>query len=134
MKTKLGISVPLMGALLYLGGMVGGFVVLFLLAGYVLLRESDPWLRRSAVKAVLICVLFSALQAVINWIPSLLYMLDLLDVSISYTLQNFFSVVKMAVSLVESIVLFLLAIFALKQKSFTVPVVDGMINDHFEKE
>ena len=47
-KTTLGISVGLAGAAVYFCGLAGVIPVL-LAAGYILLREQHPWLRRAAV-------------------------------------------------------------------------------------
>ncbi len=44
-KTKLGVSVALMGAALYFLGLFSGYVALIILAGYVLLMEENVWLK-----------------------------------------------------------------------------------------
>ena len=51
-KAKLGISVGLLGAAIYLTALSGSLLGLLVLAGYVLLVEDNQWLRLSAVKAV----------------------------------------------------------------------------------
>ena len=51
-KSKLGISVGLLAALLYFLGLLSGYLVTVLVAGYILVAESNLWLRKSAVKAV----------------------------------------------------------------------------------
>ncbi len=51
-KTKLGISVGLLGAAIYFMGLFSGYMVAVLLAGYVLLFEENEWLKKSAVKAI----------------------------------------------------------------------------------
>jgi len=76
MKTKLGISVGLMGAALYLGSYYGGYVVMALMVGYVLLCEENQWLKTAAVKATLIVVAFSLLNTVIGLLPELLNLID----------------------------------------------------------
>mgnify|MGYP006974627764 CR=1 FL=1 len=40
-KTKLGISVSLMAAAVYLLGLLSGYTVTILLVGYILLKEED---------------------------------------------------------------------------------------------
>lgn len=76
MKTKLGISVGLMGAALYLGSYYGGYVVMALMVGYVLLCEENEWLKAAAVKAALILLSFSLLNTLIDLIPTLVNLLD----------------------------------------------------------
>ena len=61
-KSKLGLPVGLFGALIFAMAYFGGYTVLFLLVGYVLIREEDAWLRRTAVKAVLVSVAFSVIN------------------------------------------------------------------------
>ncbi|MFR5908747.1 MAG: hypothetical protein ACLUFT_10550 [Gemmiger formicilis] len=47
-KAKLGISVGLLGAAIYLTALSGSLLGLLVLAGYVLLVEDNQWLRLSA--------------------------------------------------------------------------------------
>ena len=49
-KTRLGISVGLLGAAIYFMGLFSGYLLAVLLAGYVLLFEENSWLRKNAVK------------------------------------------------------------------------------------
>lgn len=57
-KSKLGISVGLLAAGMYFLGMVSVLAVV-VVAGYVLLREDDAWLKRSAVKAAVLAIAFA---------------------------------------------------------------------------
>ena len=72
MKSKLGLSVGALGALVFFAALFGGYVGVLLVAGYIVLVEDNEWLRRSAVKAVFTLVFFSVLITVINLIPDLL--------------------------------------------------------------
>lgn len=58
-KAKLGISVGLLGAAIYLTALSGSLLGLLVLAGYVLLVEDNQWLRLSAVKAVAVYLFFT---------------------------------------------------------------------------
>ena len=51
-KTKIGMTVGLLGAAIYFIGLFSGYLTVVLLIGYVLLFEENEWLRKSAVKAV----------------------------------------------------------------------------------
>ena len=75
-KTKLGISVGLMAAGIYLITLFGGLVPAVLLAGYVLLFEDSEWLKKNAVKAVLTYVMFSVASLVLNLIPNAINIID----------------------------------------------------------
>ena len=57
-KTRLGISVGLLGAATYFAGLFSGLLAALLLAGYVLMFEENEWLRRSVVKAITLTILF----------------------------------------------------------------------------
>lgn len=57
-KTKLGISAGLLGAVLYFMGIFSGYLLVVLLAAYVLVYEENGWLKQSAVRAVAILLVF----------------------------------------------------------------------------
>ena len=71
-KTKLGISVELLGASICLTALFGGLTPTILLAGYVLLMEKDEWLRRCAVKALAVLLMIAFGITVVGLIPDLL--------------------------------------------------------------
>lgn len=71
-KTKIGVSVGLLGAAIYFMGLFSGYLTVVLLIGYVLLFEENEWLRKSAVKAVALMVVFSLAAAVMNLIPNVI--------------------------------------------------------------
>lgn len=51
-KTKLGISVGLLGAIIYFTSLFGSsYLIAILLCGYILLVEDNPWLRKTSVKS-----------------------------------------------------------------------------------
>lgn len=45
-KTKLGISVGLLGAMLFFSCYFGGYTIAIIIAGYVLLFEENAWLKK----------------------------------------------------------------------------------------
>ena len=69
-KTRLGISVGLLGAAIYFMGLFSGYLLAVLLAGYVLLFEENSWLRKNAVKAMSVMAVFSLLITVLNLVPN----------------------------------------------------------------
>lgn len=137
MKTKLGISVGLFAAILYFSGLVDG-MVLFLLAGYALLCEDNKWLRRAAVKAMLVVVIFAvgygAAGAVSDLFDALASLLNgILKVSISVPL-NLDSVVIYALRCLENIMLILLGVKALRQGTVNFKIADNLIDTHMTPE
>jgi len=71
-KTKLGVSVGLLGAAVYFSAAFGGYVAMFLVAGYVLLFEENEWLKKAAVKAVALMIAVGVLNTAIGLIPDVL--------------------------------------------------------------
>lgn len=132
-KTKLGITIGLMGAALYAAALFGGYVPAILLAGYVLLMEENEWLKRTAVKAVALLAGFSFLVYVINVIPDVvgwvLSFINLFGTSLYLSeLNAIFSVLTSAVSIAKDLVFLFLIVKSLKLATVKVPVVDPLVD------
>lgn len=134
-KTKLGISVGLLGAAIYFTGLFSGYLVAVLLAGYVLLCEDNQWLKRSAVKAISVMVAFSFLITVVNLIPNAISVIDSIvsmfggNFYIAF-ISNLVNAVVAALNIIEKLVLLGLGVKALNQGTIAVPVVDNLINKY----
>ena len=135
-KTRLGISVPLMGLIVCLCGMFAGYTVAILVAGYILLAEENIWLRKTAAKVIALMLAFSVLSAIVGLIPDVWGVIEnfigifkeYFYVSIINRIFNFLSSV---VSLARFFVFALLSYKALTQGTIKVPVVDTILNKHF---
>lgn len=132
MKTKIGISAGLLGAAMYLLGLLSGYVVLILLAGYVLLAEENQWLRYVAVKAVALCLCFSAINAVIGLIPDILGFIgsvaSVFNGTFSYiVISRIITVVLNAVALAKTVLFLLLGLKALRQGDIRIGKVDAFV-------
>lgn len=134
-KTKLGISVPLLGAAICFAAVFGGYVASIILAGYVLIREEDPWLRKTGVKAVAVLMLFAFISTIIGFIPE--------GVSIINNLCNIFDttfeaaklsqivyLIKGVINLIENIVLIVMGCKALKYTDMNVAIVDKIVDNN----
>ena len=135
MKTKLGISVGLFGALMYFAALFGGYIPVILMAGYVLFIEENEWLKKAAVKAVVVLVSFSFLLALINLIPDCLsWVNSLVSVfkgSFNYSIvSSIINVITKAVNIIRTCVFLLLGAKAFNQGTVTVPVADQIVNKH----
>ena len=134
-KTRLGISVGLLGAAIYLMGLFGGYLALVVLVGYTLLFENKGWLRRSAVKAAVLLVGFSALEAVLGLIPDSLSAIQKIvllgngDFQLIF-LNNLFSAVIQFTYVVKKILFLILGAKALRQSTVVIPVVDEFISSY----
>ena len=134
-NTRLGISVGLLGAAIYLMVLFGGYLALVVLVGYTLLFENNGWLRRSAVKAAVLLVGFSALEAVLGLIPDSLSAIQKIvllgngDFQLIF-LNNLFSAVIQFTYVVKKILFLILGAKALRQSTVVIPVVDEFISSY----
>lgn len=133
MKAKLGISVGLLGALVYFMGLFSGYTVMVLLAGYILLFEENDWLKRTAVKAVGVCVCFSLLSVFIGFIPDLLGLIDDICSVFNGTfyvavLSNLVTLLRTVISIAQKVLLLVLGIMALKQKTVSLGILDRLMD------
>ena len=132
-KTRLGISVGLMGFITYFACYFGGYLAAILLFGYILLVENNQWLRKTAVKALLLAVAFSLLSALIGLIPDII---DFIGSIVNVFNGSFYlsivskivTVLTSAIGLIKTVLFIILGIKALSQGSITVPVVDDLTN------
>ena len=138
-KTKLGISVGLFGAALYFSGLFGGFLVLFLLAGYIMLAEENEWLKKTAVKAVALLIAFSLLPALVKLIPDLIGWINSIlrvfsdKVSIStLLLSKIMDVIYSTIDIGKTVLFICLGIKAFNQGTIAIPVVDGVADKYAE--
>ena len=136
-KTRLGISVGMLGAAIYLTGLFSGYVVAVLMAGYVLLFEETSWLRRSAVKAVSLMVFFSFITVLINLIPnaisSINYIASMFGSSFyAVFITNLVSAVTSIIDIIEKLLFIGLGVKALNQGTITAPVVDKLVSKYMD--
>lgn len=134
-KTRLGISVGMLGAAVYLTGLFSGYLVATLIAGYVLLFEENGWLRRSAVKAVSLRVFFSFIVVLINLIPNVMscisYIASMFGGSFYIGfISNLVNAVTSAIDIIEKLLFIGLGIKALNQGTIAVPVVDKLVSKY----
>lgn len=132
-NTRLGISAGALGAAAYLAGFFGGYVVVVLLTGYVLLFEENAWLRRCVVKAAVILLFFTFLIGCINIIP------DILDAISNFSsifgrsvtipiIYNIISFITSILTVFEKILILGLGIKATRQETIVIPAVDSLVS------
>ena len=139
MKTKLGISIGLLGAAVYFVALFNGYVALTLIAGYILLFEEDAWLKKSAVKAFVILTLATLFSALIGFIPDII---NLIDHLIGIFNQNFsirpisslISFVDTAIIIARKVLLLLLGLQALTRNSTPIGPIDKIVDEHMKAE
>lgn len=134
-KTKLGISVGLLGAAIYFAGFFGGILAAVIMAGYVLLFEENGWLKRTAVKAVALLLFFSALTALINLIPDAVKLIDSIFAIFGSSfrivvLTNIITAVVNLINFVKTILFIGLGFKALNQGTIIISVIDSLIDKY----
>lgn len=137
-KTKLGISVGLLGSIIYFAvAFGGGYPIALLLCGYVLLVEDNPWLRKTSVKAVLLLVLFSLINVLFGLIPDIWQTIaHLLAAFNKYPSSTFISGIASAISgvitIVKSVLFIILGLKALNQGAIKLPIIDKIIDKYMD--
>lgn len=141
-KTKLGLSNCMVAGIIFLLALITTFYsasIIFawpfvLLVAYVLLKEDDLWLKASAIKAVLVVllfilvpVLFSFVNNFIEFINFFLRIANATPISDGWNIIGFF---EMIFDIIEKIFLLILSFLAFKGKTVKLPIIDNMIRKH----
>ena len=131
-KTRLGISVELLGASICLIALFGGLTPTVLLVGYVLLMEKEEWLRRCAVKALAVLLMIAFSITVIGLIPDLLSWISsivrVFKGNFDYSfISSIISVINGALNIIKTCLLLLLGIKALNRETVNISIIDGII-------
>lgn len=132
-KTKLGLSVAVMGAIVYLTALFGGYTPLLLVAGYILIVEESTQLKKTAITAFLLMLVFSAVNFVIGLLPDILDMfysfLQIFKVYVHLNvIDSIANFLYSAVSLLREIVLIGLAVLALMKKPVNIPFINKLFD------
>lgn len=143
--TEIGITVAFLAALIYWSGLISNMpVITVLLAGYVLIREKEQWLRAVALKAISIIVCFALLLGFINllvyfkdvMVNIINMMLSTISAGTNYepvtgaAFRDILDILKYIVLFVRDLFLILSGFMALKYKNMRIPVIDKMVNRH----
>lgn len=137
-KSRLGISVGLVAAILYFMGLIN-VLGLVILAGYVLICENSVWLKKAAVKAVLLYAAFAMISVVMGIVGDIF---GLINVPISWITNLFhgtfrlgwpFSldrVINYILSIVKAILFLGMGFMSLKGKEVPFGPLDKAIEKH----
>jgi len=129
-KTKLGISVGLMGALFCILGLVSGLSWVILgITAYILLREENEWLRRLSIKVLLVLAFVAFVPHLFLCVEYIFNIVNVMadDVVLEWPL-NIKSLVLNAVNFLGDGIIILMALKAFKQGHFAVKPLDNMIS------
>ena len=134
-KTKLGISVGLFGAAIFLIALGGGMTPLLLLTGYVFFKEENVWLKKNAVKAIVVLLVYYIAYYALGLIPDVLgVLLDTvglvgLNISLSF-INNLVYILRDVVSVLRTVFLLLSGLTALNMGTIKISFVDNLIEKH----
>ncbi len=132
-KTKLGITIGMLSAVVYFTALVGGYTPLFLVVGYILLFEQNDWLSRVCYKAVALTIAFSGAIMIINLVPQafgcLSNFLGIFNGYLPYgVISSIASFITSVISLVETVLFLLLAVKAIKLQDVKVKKIDEFVD------
>ena len=129
-RTRLGITVGMMGAAIYVSALISP-VVLGLLAIYVLFLEENHWLKASAIKAVICYLGFFVVFQVIDGIN---YFLSIINRMMSmvhwYPDLSFPGSITDALSICRIVFFLVVAFGALKMRDLRIDRIDEFVETH----
>ncbi|WP_037286687.1 hypothetical protein [Saccharibacillus sacchari] len=128
-KSKLGISVGLLAAGMYFLGMVS-LLALIVVAGYVLLKEDNAWLKRSAVKASAIAIVFALLGLISPLLTGVISSLITLSSSYSTWPLGLSTLFNTVINLTQFLIMGLLGLRSLRQTEVKINKIDDLIDRH----
>ena len=135
-KTKFGVAVPFVAAALALMGLASGYVIAGILVGYILLKEENVWLKKTAVKIFATMLAFTALTYLVSFWPDTVGLFkSLMNLCKVYmdtmVFDQVFSLLSRVVYWAKDVVMLILAYIALTQKEIKLPVVDTWVEKYF---
>lgn len=138
LKTKLGISIALVGAAMYFLGAIS-FTPAVLLAGYVLIAEQNEWVKRQAAKMIGVVVLFGLLSIAVGWIDDVVGVLNIIvrwfnsDVYLSVP-ANLTNLIRYIISIVKEVLLLVMGFKALGMKNVKIGLIDKPLDKFMSNE
>lgn len=131
-RTKLGLTIPVTGALIFLVFLFGGYVAGLLVIGYVLLMEENAQLKKNALLALFATIAISLVNALIFFLPEVLDVFEsflgllTLDVHVPFV-DAFASFLYNILSVVKTVLFVGLAVLAWINKPIKVSFLDKLI-------
>lgn len=132
-KSKLGISVGLLAAIMFFLALINTTAAI-LIAGYVLLRESNEWLKKAAVKMVIVLVAFGVLLSCTGIIDDAMDAMNSLISNFTYRTIHFplnlDNIVNYLLYILRDLLLLVLGFNALSMGTVKLGFFDKIINKH----
>ena len=133
-KTKLGMSIGLLSAVIYFPALFGGYIPLFMIAGYVLIFEQNDWLKRVCFKAVILLIAFSMITAIVGVLPNLMNsfsnFIQIFHGDFSYVLlSRIVNIFNDIMSIIKVILFIMLGFKAYKIQDIRISNIDKIIDN-----
>lgn len=132
-KTKVGVSVGLLGAIMFFMGTIN-ILVAIVIAGYVLIKEENQWLKKAAVKMLIVIATFGVLLAgmglvdnVVNVINVIINWFTYKDINLPLNIDLIY---RYACYFCQDAILLLLGFKALSMGTVKLGFFDKIINKH----
>ena len=144
----IGISSGLIAAMIYWAGLLGNFGIIaaVLIAGYVLIREKDEWLRAVALKGVLVLICFGLLLGFVGLLDYVKdFICDIINM-IRYSMSalgngyvtttsgggfNYFlDILRTVLIFIRDLFLILCGFAAIRGRNVRIPGIDGLVDRH----
>lgn len=138
LKTKLGVSIALVGAAMYFLGAIS-FIPAVLLAGYVLIAEENEWVKRQAARMIGVVVLFGLLGIAVGWIDDVFGILNIIvrwfnkEVYLSVP-ANLTYLVQYIISIVKEVLLLVMGFMALGMKNLKLAPIEKLLDKFMSNE
>lgn len=132
-KAKIGVSVGALAAMVYFSGICGGLLVAAVLTGYILIAESNLWLRRSAVKAIVLMIVFSVINIIVNLLPDGISAIESLAgmfrLSMNeFVVSNLALFITKVFDIIKNLLFLALGMSALKQRTIVIAPIERLID------
>ena len=135
-NNKLKLPVNLMCGMLWLLGLYGGYVILGIAAGFLLIAAESGMIRKTGLKVLVTMLAFSLLSTLISLVPNLLDILysaaDLFNqnfnVEFVYDVTNLLSNI---VYILRLVVFIGMGVFSFLGKELRFPIVDNLLENSF---
>lgn len=144
----IGISSGLIAALIYWAGLLGnlGIVVSVLIAGYVLIKEKDDWLRAVALKGVAVLICFGLLLGFVGLLDYVKdFICDIIN-TVRYSMSVFgntyvtttnggafyyiLDMLRTIIIFIRDLFLILCGFAAFRNRNIRIPGIDGLVDRH----
>ena len=135
MKTKIGLSAGAYAAFTWLLALYGGYIPLVIAVGYVLIFETNEWLRVSVVKALFFTLVLSLLCSALYILPDLFEMFDdwagVFNGNVPYgKLSKVIAALVDIVTIFKTVFFIILGLMALKMKTIRIGFIDKFAEKH----